>query len=174
MAIEDAGAEVAVSAELTGKTARHPDERLAPQYFVQLITQLGDLLSTIYDRRTNLSRNQTRIIMTLYEADGQTQTELANQLHMHKVSIGIHLTELEALGLIERRSHPTDGRAKCIYLTPLVYERAESGRQRYAEIHERGAEGIPTGLYLAMIEAIGRMRDNLIALDEEDRKKNRP
>ncbi len=173
MVTDDVGPGVVVSAELSNKTEPHHDERLAPQYFVQLITQLGNLLSTIYDRRTGLSRNQTRIIMALYEADGQTQTELANQLHMHKVSIGIHLTELEALGLIERRSHPTDGRAKCIYLTPLVYERAESGRQRYAEIHERGTEGIPTGLYLAMIEAIGRMRDNLITLDEEERKKSR-
>lgn len=161
-----------VSEESMNESVGPQDERLTPQYFVQLITQLGTLLGTIYDRRTGLTRNQTRIVLALFEADGQTQTELANQLHMHKVSVGIHLTELEALNLIERRSHPTDGRAKCIYLTEFTHKHAESGRRQYENIHDRSAKGIPTELYLGMIEVIRQMRDNLTVLDAEDREKS--
>ncbi|MDX5367116.1 MAG: MarR family transcriptional regulator, partial [Alphaproteobacteria bacterium] len=82
------------------------DDPLSPEKFVRTITELGVMLATIYDRRTGLTRNQTRIVIELLERDGQTQTELANALAIHKVSVGIYVGELEALGLVERRNHP--------------------------------------------------------------------
>ncbi len=119
----------------------------------------------IYDRRTGLTRNQTRIVIELLERDGQTQTELANALSIHKVSVGIYVGELEDMGLVERRTHPTDGRAKCIYLTPLLHANKHIGQHHYERIHAAAIDGIERDDYLTMLKSLRRMRDNLTALD---------
>lgn len=145
------------------------DERLSPQYFLNLITEVGSLLAAVYDRRSGLSRNQTRIIGSLLQRDGQTQTELANALQVHKVSIGIYVNELETLGLVERRSHPNDKRAKCIFLTPLLHAHKHLGVAHYSDIHNAAVAGIGKDEYLTMLDCIALMRSNLAVLDEHDR-----
>jgi DNA-binding MarR family transcriptional regulator len=151
-----------------------PDDRFSPQYLLNLLMEIGALMSTVYDRRTRLSRNQTRLLTELLARDGQTQTELANALQIHKVSVGIYVNELEALHLIERRSHPTDRRAKCIYLTELMHSVKHRGMETYASIHRAATEGIGEDSYLTMLDCISLMRDNLVVLDAEDRAKGSP
>jgi len=146
-----------------------PDGRLSPQYFLNLISEVGTLLAKIYDRRSGLSRSQTRIITSLLQRDGQTQTDLANELNIHKVSIGIYLNELEAIGLVERRSHPTDRRAKCIFLTPLLHAHKHLGLAHYADIHNDAIKGIGKADYMTMLDCIALMRNNLVAVDDRDR-----
>tara|TARA_R110002110_G_scaffold71027_8_gene190044 strand:+ start:1359 stop:1874 length:516 start_codon:yes stop_codon:yes gene_type:complete len=143
-----------------------PDEPLSPQFFLKAITDLGAMLATLYDRRTGLTRNQTRIVIALLENDGQTQTELANALSIHKVSVGIYVNELEARGLVERRTHPTDRRAKCICVTPYLHTRKHIGLNHYTAIHNAATSGIDEADYLTMLKSMQRMRDNLLALDE--------
>lgn len=137
----------------------------APENFLRAITDVGEMLAMIHDRRTGLTRNQTRIVIELLERDGQTQTELANALSIHKVSVGIYVGELEDMGLVERRTHPTDGRAKCIYLTPLLHANKHIGQHHYERIHAAAIDGIERDDYLTMLKSLRRMRDNLTALD---------
>lgn len=155
------------------KTAAHvaeanEDDPFLPERFVRSINELGTMLATIYDRRTGLTRNQTRIVLALLDEDGQTQTELAHALSIHKVSIGLYVGELEALGLVERRTHPTDGRAKCIYLTPLLHANKHIARNHYAAIHQAAVAGIEEEDYLAMLRSMDKMRENLEALDASE------
>jgi DNA-binding MarR family transcriptional regulator len=145
------------------------DERFSPQYLLNLLMEIGALMSTVYDRRSRLTRNQTRLLTELLIRDGQTQTELASAMQIHKVSIGIYVSELEALGLIERRSHPTDRRAKCIYLSELMHSVKHQGMDTYASIHRHATKGIEHDNYLVMLDGITLMRNNLLALDAEDR-----
>ncbi|HEX7776423.1 MAG TPA: MarR family transcriptional regulator [Parvibaculum sp.] len=154
-----------------GTPPGNADERFSPQYLLNLLMEIGTLMSAVYDRRSRLTRNQTRLLTELLIRDGQTQTELANAMQIHKVSIGIYVSELEALGLIERRSHPTDRRAKCIYLSELMHSVKHQGMDTYASIHRRATNGIDHNNYLAMLEGITLMRDNLAAMDAEDRAK---
>lgn len=147
---------------------RDIDSRLSPQYFLNLITEVGALLAKLYDRRSGLSRNQTQIITALLQHDGQTQTDLAQGLHIHKVSIGIYINELEALGLVERRAHPTDRRAKCIYLTPLLHAHKDQGMAHYADIHNAAIKGMGLDEYLTMLDCIALMRGNLVMADGKD------
>ncbi|MEX0839887.1 MAG: MarR family transcriptional regulator [Parvibaculum sp.] len=149
------------------------EDPLSPQYFLEVIHDLGTLLAAIYDRRTGLTRNQTRIVIELLQNDGQTQTELANALSIHKVSVGIYVAELEAMGLVERRIHPTDGRAKCIFLTPLLHANKHIGQEHYAAIHGTAISGLGRKDYLTMLACMERMRDNLSKLDENDREEGR-
>lgn len=144
------------------------DDLLSPEKFVRTITELGVMLATIYDRRTGLTRNQTRIVIELLKRDGQTQTELANALAIHKVSVGIYVGELEALGLVERRNHPTDGRAKCIWVTPLLHANKHIGRDHYAAIHGAATDGIADKDYLTMLKCMEKMYENLKTLDAQE------
>jgi len=144
-------------------------ERFSPQYLLNLLLNVGNLLATLYDRRSALTRHQTRLISELLERDGQTQTELAHALEIHKVSIGIYISELEAMGLVERRQHPTDRRAKCIYLTPLLHASKHIGINQYASIHHVATAGVNKNAYLAMLDCMELMRENLTELDHKDR-----
>lgn len=147
------------------------DERFLPQHFLALLTEVGSLLATIYDRRSPLSRNQTQLISELLKRDGQTQTELAHALQIHKVSVGIYVSELEVLGLVERRHHPTDRRAKCIFLTELLHSTKHLGIEYYSVIHRVATQGIGSAEYLTMLDSIAVMRANLMALDQRDRER---
>lgn len=147
-----------------------PADPFTPDHFLRTINELGEMLATIYDRRTGITRNQTRIVLALLDTDGQTQTELAHTLNIHKVSVGIYVSELEALGLVERRTHPTDGRAKCIYLTPLLHANKHIARNHYVAIHNAAIEGIDGKNYLTMLKCMERMRDNLLELDASERR----
>ena len=144
-------------------------ERFSPQYLLNLLLNVGNLLATLYDRRSALTRNQTRLVSELLKHDGQTQTELAHALEIHKVSIGIYISELESMGLVERRQHPTDRRAKCIYLTPLLHASKHIGVNQYAAIHHVATDGVNRDDYLAMLDCMEQMRENLTKLDRKDR-----
>lgn len=146
------------------------NDPFAPEHFLRAITEVGTMLATLYDRRSGLTRNQTRIVIELLERDGQTQTELANALAIHKVSVGIYVGELEEMGLVERRTHPTDGRAKCIYLTPLLHANKHIGQHHYERLHAAAIDGVERGDYLAMLKCLERMRDNLLELDAAEKK----
>ncbi len=136
-------------------------DELDPFYFIELFSEVGALLQHNYDSRSGLSRNQTRVIVTLLQTDGLTQTELADALGIHKVSAGIYISELEEIGLVERRPHPQDGRAKCIFLTPLLHEHRTGGEDIVKDMHKGVIEGIERKEYLKLLSYMRLMRDNL-------------
>ncbi len=90
---------------------------------VYLIHEVTRHLNREFDQRMaplGLTRAQWWVLATLYFNDGQMQTELARDLGFTKVALGGLLDRLEAKGWIERRSHPSDRRAKCIFKTARV------------------------------------------------------
>ena len=136
-------------------------DELDPFYFIELFSEVGSLLQHNYDSRSGLSRNQTRVIVTLLKTDGLTQTELADALGIHKVSAGIYISELEEIGLVERKPHPQDGRAKCIFLTPILHELRSGGEDIVRDMHRGVIEGIEPEEYLRLLGYMRLMRDNL-------------
>lgn len=136
-------------------------DELDPFYFIELFSEVGALLQHNYDSRSGLSRNQTRVIVTLLKTDGLTQTELADALGIHKVSAGIYISELEEIGLVERKPHPQDGRAKCIFLTPVLHELRSGGEDIVKDMHKGIIEGIDADAYRQFLSNMRLMRDNL-------------
>tara|TARA_R110000868_G_scaffold201977_3_gene449508 strand:- start:628 stop:1167 length:540 start_codon:yes stop_codon:yes gene_type:complete len=153
-------------------TAEDDTDRFSPQYLLNLLINVGSFLATIYDRRSPLTRQQTRVIGVLLAQDGQTQTELANALQIHKVSVGIYISELEKMGLVERRQHETDRRAKCIFLTKLLHATKHIGMKHYDTVHHIATEGIDEQAYLNMLDCIELMRTNLMTQDIKDRERS--
>lgn len=74
----------------------------------------------------NLTPDQFTVLRTLLEADpaGPTQRELTTAMSSDPNTVTSLLRRMEAAGLVERRPHETDKRARRIHLLP-------SGRRRY-------------------------------------------
>jgi|GEM_PF-637165 len=150
------------------EAAPGPDgEDLGPGLFLEALESMGAALAQAYDNADPLPRGYQRVIWELLKKAGQTQTELANALHIHKVSIGLYLNDLEQMGLVERRPHPTDGRAKCIYVTDYLLSFRPEGQRVFAEIHEYAVEGIPEDEYRIFIKAMTKISANLQKLNAE-------
>ncbi|AYG03915.1 MarR family transcriptional regulator [Gryllotalpicola protaetiae] len=99
----------------------------------------------------------TRVLALRWLALGpQTQRELADRLSADQPYVTLMLDDLEKLGLLERRPHPTDRRAKIVELT-------DSGRAAAARadavLDEPPAELI--GASPADLEAVLRVLDRL-------------
>ncbi|HOW73779.1 MAG TPA: MarR family transcriptional regulator [Phycisphaerae bacterium] len=71
-----------------------------------------------------VTANQFVLLALLAEQDGVTQQELVRRASSDANTIRAMLVLLENQGLVARRPHPTDGRARNVALTP-------KGRHRY-------------------------------------------
>ncbi len=72
-------------------------------------------------------------LLALWEQDGQTQKALVEKLDVEQATMANTLNRMERDGLVLRKDHPTDGRAKIICLT----EKARSVRnEAYAAAAE--------------------------------------
>jgi DNA-binding MarR family transcriptional regulator len=93
-----------------------------------LISDVHRLLTAAVDKEVGalgLTRSQLRVVLHLMRDDGISQVALADDLQLGKVTVGGLLDRLQEKGLIERRPHPTDRRAKLVYLTladPKIYD----------------------------------------------------
>ena len=72
----------------------------------------------------NATAEQFVLLSLLVERDGTTQQELCRRAASDPNTIRAMLVLLEKRGLVTRRPHPTDGRARCVTLT-------RKGRQAY-------------------------------------------
>ncbi len=64
-------------------------------------------------------------LLALWQKDGQTQKELVEALDVEQATMANTLNRMERDGLIMRKDHPSDGRAKIICLT----DKAQSVRE---------------------------------------------
>lgn len=65
-----------------------------------------------------VTAEQWAILDSLWEEDGQTQQQLANQTNKNKASITHLIDNLEKRKLVKRVTHETDRRNKMVCLTP--------------------------------------------------------
>lgn len=80
---------------------------------------------------------QFPVLLELWEKDGQTQKQLVVKLDVEQATMANTLARMERDGLIIRKEHPEDGRAKLVQLTP----KARSIRdQAYVAANETNAE----------------------------------
>ncbi|MEO1090583.1 MAG: MarR family transcriptional regulator [Pseudomonadota bacterium] len=57
-------------------------------------------------------------LLELWSEDGLTQKELVARLDIEQATMANTLARMERDGLVERRPHPTDGRAQRVWLSP--------------------------------------------------------
>jgi DNA-binding MarR family transcriptional regulator len=125
-----------------------------------LIHDVSRLRRIVVDRALKplgITRSQWWVLAFLSRHDGMTQTSLANDLDLTKVAIGGLLDRMEASGNVERRSDPSDGRARRVYLT-------DSGKRLVTTIREN-VEAVEVGILAKIPEAdLDHAAETLVAL----------
>ena len=64
-----------------------------------------------------LYSGQEILLMQLWTHDGQTQSELANRLHIQQATLTRMIDRMSLAGLLSRKPDPKDGRVSRVYLT---------------------------------------------------------
>ena len=95
-----------------------PDDE---HYVGYLITDVGRLLRTLFDRRVRrlgLTRAQWMVLTRLHSRPGLSQSEVADLLEIEKATAGRLIDRLEQKGWVERRADKRDRRINRMHLTP--------------------------------------------------------
>jgi DNA-binding MarR family transcriptional regulator len=96
------------------------------------------------------------------KADGSRLTDLAKTADLSLSAAAELVDDLEALGFLERRADPSDGRAKLVSLTQRGWTAVRSGRAIIAGIESDWAARIGEGRFG---ELLAGLQDLLDALD---------
>lgn len=106
---------------------------------------LGKHLSHLLEQRLanrGLNRTQSVVLTVLNHHPGLQAQDLRVPASVEPANVTRTLQSLERLGLLERRPHPTDGRASLLFLT-------EAGRTLARELSEE-IQGLSTALLRGM------------------------
>ena len=141
--------------------------------FGYLVTDVTRLMRRQFDRRAvrfGLTRAQWRALKRVHHGEGITQNELAEFLEMEPIAVGRVIDRLQKAGFIERRADPTDRRCWRLHLLPKAHGVVDDMEQISSELFRQAQRGIAAAEMKTMISVLGRMKENLNALDRADEK----
>lgn len=132
-----------------------------------LIHDVARLRKALFDERMRqfgLTRSQWWVIGHLNRRDGVTQSELAEQLDMNKVTLGGIVDRLEDKGWLQRRADHADRRAKRIYLTRRLTSLRRQMDAAAIEINERCFADVTTRDRQMVISVLLSMKERLATM----------
>lgn len=133
-----------------------------------LISDVSRLLRRNFDKRAQrigLSRAQWQVLAWLKRNEGISQTQLADLLEMSPMTLVRLIDRLEMNGLVERRAHPTDRRIYQLFLAGHAHPSLDRLWAMGADTRSEAMSGIPAGTEALLMEALARIRRNLIEAD---------
>jgi len=136
-----------------------------------LVTDVTRLMRKHFDRRAvrfNLTRAQWRALKRLSHSEGMTQSDLAEMIEMEPIAVGRVIDRLQKAGFVERRADPNDRRAWRLYLTARAHAVVDDMDSISTSLFRDAQKGISASDLKTMISVLGRMKDNLNALDSAD------
>jgi DNA-binding MarR family transcriptional regulator len=111
--------------------------------------------------RYGFTQEQWRTLWHLSRNEGISQAGLAEILEMQPISLGRLIDRLEAMGLAQRRPHPTDRRAVKLYLTEAAAPRLAEMRAFGIELNEIAASGLSAAEQEMLLSLLRRVRQNV-------------
>ncbi len=139
--------------------------------FGYLLNDVTLLFRKHFDRRAvkfGLTRAQWRATKMLYHREGLRQTELAEFLEMEPIAVGRVIDRLQAAGFVERRADPKDRRAWRLYTTEQSRVIIDDMELIARELRKDATRGIDYAELEQALAVIGRIKDNLLALEQAE------
>jgi MarR family transcriptional regulator, transcriptional regulator for hemolysin len=143
--------------------------KTAKTTFGFLVTDVTRLMRKHFDRRAvrfQMTRAQWRALKRLHHSEGMRQNELAEQLELEPIAIGRVIDRLQKAGFVERRADPADRRAWRLHLTARAHAVVDDMELISNELFLQAQRGISAADMKTMMDVLGRMKQNLNALDE--------
>ncbi|WP_448190942.1 MarR family winged helix-turn-helix transcriptional regulator [Azospirillum sp. sgz301742] len=113
-------------------------------------------------RHLGLTRSQWQVLAYLATCQGIHQGGLAELLDIEPITLVRLLDKLEAIGLIERRPHPTDRRIRLLHLTEAAHPLLGSMRTLGEITRAEALDGVSPADREALFRALTAMKSNLI------------
>jgi DNA-binding MarR family transcriptional regulator len=93
--------------------------------FGVLLSDVSRLARARFDQRARsvgVTRSQWRVLFQLHRFPGLTQSALADNLEVERITIGRIIDRLVEAGLVERRGDPEDRRVWRVHLLPAAHK----------------------------------------------------
>ncbi|MCZ8520485.1 MULTISPECIES: MarR family winged helix-turn-helix transcriptional regulator [Paenibacillus] len=81
------------------------------------LVALNKQIATNFERCTGVSPSRFRLLQMLYHAEEISQTALQKEVGIDHAAVTRHLKQLEADGVVTRRTNPADNRITLVRLT---------------------------------------------------------
>lgn len=129
-----------------------------------LLYDSARLLRRNFDRRARpagLTRAQWSVLANLARNEGIKQAALADILEIQPITLVGLIDRLEAVGMVERRSHPSDRRARTLHLTRKARPMLDRMRALADETRRDAMAGLSATEQEHLIDQLNRVRSNL-------------
>ena len=137
-----------------------------------LVSEVAKLLKRRFEEEARvhgITLPQWRALAELSMNQGMSQVELAGCIDTDPMTLSGILDRLEKRGLIERSPDPNDSRAKRSVATPAGQQLVAEVRRVGFTLYEHALHGLSTADRKQLIDVLGRMRDNLLAMSAEQK-----
>ena len=114
-------------------------------------------------RELGLTRSQCSVLAHLARHDGIQQGTLAEILEVEPITLTRLVDRLEQMGLVERRSHPTDRRIRLLRLTEAARPKLDAIFAVGAATRGEAVEGVSEEDLARLFDVLSSMKANLIA-----------
>jgi MarR family transcriptional regulator for hemolysin len=136
-----------------------------------LVHDVSRLIKRRFERRARqmglpITRQQAAVILNIAGNQGVSQAEVAAWLGIEPIALVRMLDRLHDEGLVERRAHPTDRRIRTLWLTPAAGSVVERILAINEAIRQEAFGGLPPETREALIDVLGRIKDNLVLQEE--------
>jgi MarR family transcriptional regulator, transcriptional regulator for hemolysin len=136
-----------------------------------LVHDISRLIKRRFERRARqmglpITRQQATVILNIAGNQGVSQAEVASWLGIEPIALVRVLDKLHEEGLVERRAHPTDRRIRTLWLTAAAGPVVERILAINEAIRQEAFGGLPAETREELIDALGRIKDNLVLQEE--------
>ena len=131
-----------------------------------LLAQVSQAFRSVSDTfmdQVDMHRAQAFLLCRLFEKDGMTQSELAQQLSVRGATITNMLQRMEETGLVTRRRDLEDNRLVRVYLTDVGRDKERTLNQQLTDLEETIFVGISQEDRVVLRRLLEQVLSNLTA-----------
>ncbi|MCC0043395.1 MAG: MarR family transcriptional regulator [Brucellaceae bacterium] len=104
-----------------------------------------------------LAPAQFMVLLELWDEDGLTQKQLFERLEVEQATMANTISRMERDGLVERRAHPEDGRARSIFLTARARALEAAAKSSATQVNQRLMADFTAEEYKMFLEFLQRI-----------------
>lgn len=118
-------------------------------------------LSDAFMDQIAMHRTQAMVLCRLFDQDGLTQSEIAQQMAVQGATITDILQRMEEAGFVSRRRDPQDNRLVRVYLTDMGREKECFIREQFAKLENAIFAGFEERERVQLRKYLNRAIDNI-------------
>ena len=130
-----------------------------------LLHDVARTMRTRFDQKARATHAMTRaqwiILSRLQRQPGMSQNEMAAICEVEPITVARLVDRLEARGLVERRSDPSDRRIRRLHLLPAAKPILETIDAARDTMSERITAGLDDATRTTLIDALLKIKENL-------------